>query len=123
MKEIFAAYQLQHGSETGISKFCELKPKWCITVGAATTHSVCVCTAHQNVKLMLASSPTKEDYKIVKTVCDLESKNCTLHRCEIYSGKPLQQFLESSFEASDPEATTKFKQWVHMIETHQKPSR
>ena len=60
LKEMFSAYKLQHGSEIGFSKFCEFRPKWCITVGAAGTHSVCVCTIHQNVKLMLASCPIAE---------------------------------------------------------------
>ena len=34
------------------SKFCELHPKECITVGSSGSHSVCVCTYHQNAKLM-----------------------------------------------------------------------
>ena len=37
-----------------VSKFSEFRPKQCVTVGAQGTHSVCVCTIHQNVKLMLA---------------------------------------------------------------------
>lgn len=44
-------------SKVGLSKFCELRPKECVTVGARGTHSVCVCTIHQNVKLMLADIP------------------------------------------------------------------
>ena len=35
------------------SKFAELRPKHCILAGASGTHSVCVCTIHQNVKLMI----------------------------------------------------------------------
>ena len=27
----------------GISKFCELRPRWCVTVRAKSTHSVYVC--------------------------------------------------------------------------------
>ena len=34
----------------GFSKFAKLRPKHCVLAG---THSVCVCTIHQNVKLML----------------------------------------------------------------------
>lgn len=37
----------------GFSSFCRLRPKDCILPGASGTHSVCVCTIHQNVKLML----------------------------------------------------------------------
>ena len=39
--------------KTGFSKFAELRPKHCVLAGASGTHSVCVCTIHQNVKLML----------------------------------------------------------------------
>ena len=39
----------------GFSKFAELRPKHCILAGASGTHSVCVCTIHQNVKLMMFS--------------------------------------------------------------------
>ena len=35
------------------SVFCKLRPKNCIIAGASGTHSVCVCTIYQNVKLML----------------------------------------------------------------------
>ena len=34
------------------SEFCKLRPKNCIIAGASGTHLVCVCTVHQNVKLM-----------------------------------------------------------------------
>ena len=52
--------------------FCDLRPKWCVMVGASGTHSVCVCTIHQNVKLMLQGANIKDDYKMLmeKTVCD-----------------------------------------------------
>jgi hypothetical protein len=89
LKEVFVAYQNRNGPEIGFSKLCELRPKWCVTVGSAGAHSVCVFTIHQNVKLMLAASPIMEDYKAVigKTVCSLESRYCTLHQCENCPGK------------------------------------
>ena len=34
------------------SKFASLRPKQCILVGSSGTHSVCVCTIHQNMNLM-----------------------------------------------------------------------
>ena len=42
----------------GLSKFAELRLKWCRTVGQSGSH-VCVCTYHQNVKLILSAvNPT-----------------------------------------------------------------
>ena len=40
----------------GFYKFADLRPKECVLAGAAGTHSVCVCTIHQNVKLMMSDS-------------------------------------------------------------------
>src|SRR6185437_2242044 len=34
----------------GFSTFAKLRPKWCVLAGSPGTHSVCVCTYHQNVK-------------------------------------------------------------------------
>ena len=37
----------------GFSKFAELYPQHCVLAEASGTHAVCVCTIHQNVKLMM----------------------------------------------------------------------
>ena len=51
------AYQLFKGNfpteKVGFSKFAELRPKHCVLAGASGTHAVCVCTIHQNIKLMM----------------------------------------------------------------------
>ena len=36
----------------GFSKFAELRPKHCVLARVSGTHSVCVCTIFQNLKLM-----------------------------------------------------------------------
>ena len=49
------AYKTLHPDiKVGFSKFAELKSKECVLAGATGTHSVCVCTIHQTVKLMMA---------------------------------------------------------------------
>ena len=59
----------------GSSKFCQLRPKWCIPVTASGMHSVCVCEQHQNVKLMVTAILGQGDYKKIleKVVCDTQS--------------------------------------------------
>ena len=42
--------------KVGSSKFAEYKPKNVVLPGSSGTHSVCVCTYHQNPKLMIANS-------------------------------------------------------------------
>ena len=36
-----------------LTKFAELRPKWCVIAGSSGMHSICVCTIHQNVKTMI----------------------------------------------------------------------
>ena len=87
----------------GVSKFCDLKPKECVTVGAKGTHSVCVCTSHQNAKLMLSAFPVKaEGEKIAyhnlldKLVYSTDQSICILHRCENCPGSSeLESYIYS----------------------------
>ena len=54
LRELHQAYKEKYPHhKVGFSKFCQLRPKWCVTVSSAGTHSVCVCTIHQNAKLMV----------------------------------------------------------------------
>ena len=85
LKELYTAFKDKHPDlKISFSKFASLRPKWCITVGPKGTHSVCVCTAHQNVKLLLSSVNLSKDYHelLELTVCNRNSKECIIHRCE-----------------------------------------
>lgn len=103
-------------TKIGLSKFCQLRPKECITVGARGTHSVCVCTQHQNVKLMLFALPVKEKVTyhdlMDKMVCSVESKECMLHRCNSCPGKDgLMLYLQQLTDAADDSDLVHYKQW------------
>ena len=52
LQEIYTAFKEKH-SNIGFSKFCALKPKWCVLAGSKMTQSVCVCGAHHNVVLLV----------------------------------------------------------------------
>ena len=74
-------YKNKTNNPIGFSKFCELRPKWCIPVGSASgLYSVCVCEYHQNAKLLVIPIPGIIDYKeILKMlVCDRENRDCML---------------------------------------------
>ena len=48
----------------GFSEFCQLRPKWCVTVASSSgVNSVFVCKIHQNAKFLHAAIPGKTDYK------------------------------------------------------------
>ena len=54
LNELYANFKSKYVSTTiGLSKFCELQSKWCVLTGSSGTYSVCVCTYHQNIKLLL----------------------------------------------------------------------
>ena len=83
LKELYTAFKDKHPDlKISFSKSASLRPKWCITVGPKGTYSVCVCTAHQNVKLLLSSVNLNEDYdeRLEVMVCDRNSKECMIHR-------------------------------------------
>ena len=66
----------------GFSMFAILRPMLYIPVGPIGTHSVCVCTIHQNVKLMLDAANSghhcHESNEMI--VCDTKSRVCMAHR-------------------------------------------
>ena len=54
LKEVYQLFKDTFPTEkVGFSKFAELRPKHCVLAGTSGTHAVCVCTIHQNVKLMM----------------------------------------------------------------------
>ena len=48
------------------------------------THSVCVCTRHQNAKLMIAAVDKNLYYQdlMAMCVCDLQNKDCMMRHCD-----------------------------------------
>ena len=113
LKELYLEYKI------GFSKFCELRPKWCITVNSSGTHSVCVCSYHQNTKLMCAALPNGHSvsYKNLMEVCvcDTKSRNCMFHLCSHCPSKSnLSEHLKTLFEKNDFDLDDKitYKQWV-----------
>ena len=52
LKEAYEVFKADHqGIKISFSKFSELRPRQCVLAGSSGTHSVCVCTTHQNLKL------------------------------------------------------------------------
>ena len=95
----------------GLTKFAELRPKWCILAGANGTHSVCVCTMHQNCKTMFDASNlarfTKDYDDSIKEykncfryfLCDKPSPACYLRECQLCRKKDLlSDYLKNVFE-------------------------
>ena len=81
-------------------KFCEFRPKWCILTDSHGTHSVCVCTIHQNAILLTDAIDIQVIYKdlISKIACSLDSADCMIHRCEKCPGNEnLRSYLRTLY--------------------------
>lgn len=123
LKEVYGLFKERHQNhKIGFSKFCELRPKWCVTVSSSGSHNVCVCVIHQNTKLMIAALPVEQNFEckqlISHIVCNKESKECMLHRCENCPGKSaLKNFLQKQIVDYDCDTFITFKQWVHTDRT------
>ena len=122
LKEIYASFKISNPHiKVGFSKFCQLRPKWCISVGCSGGHSVCVCTIHQNVVLMLNAIKIKKNRNelMEMLVCSLDSKECMIHRCKnCPSEDRLKEFLQKEI-LEDPDEfgddcylEIKFQQWT-----------
>ena len=111
-KEKFPNYKI------GFSKFAELRPKHCVLAGASGTHSVCVCTIHQNVKLMslvqemqIPELPTYH-HCLGKTMCNPPHPRCYLGECDACPKiEILKEDLLNHFDEIDVEQIV-YKQWV-----------
>ena len=94
LKELYFSLKTLHPKLISFSAFCKLRPKNCILAGASGTHSVCVCTIHQNVKLMLDAINVKKltenstmpilSYKdcIKEMICTNPNNDCHLNKCQ-----------------------------------------
>ena len=74
-----------------------MRQKRYLLAGSTGTHSVCVCSMHQNAVLLVDAIDWDVNYKdlINKVVCDSSNKECMMHCCESCSGiAGLKEFLD-----------------------------
>ena len=136
LKELYQDFKQKHPTERiGFSKFAELRPKHCVLAGASGTHSVCVCTIHQNVKLMLkgikiheATSRGLTSYHTCLAVmmCNPPLPKCYFGECDYCPGiEKLSESLLILLEENLIDNIT-YKQWTAVdrstLETMTKPS-
>ena len=134
MKEAYQLFKEKYPTEKiGFSKFAELRPKYCVLAGASGTHSVCVCTIHQNVKLMILGAKLPElsthsqfpllshHHILAHIICNPPQPGCYLGTCNVCPGiTKLTDILETLMDNN-----IVFKQWVSVdrstLETMSKP--
>ena len=115
LHELFVAIKERNPDvKIGFSKFCTLHPKWCFIAGSSGTHSVCVCTTHQNTILLVDALNWEVTYKglVNKVVCDPSNRECIMH-CYIScpGTNTLRKFLEEELSDIDPDFQFHYSQW------------
>lgn len=78
----------------GFSKFAEARPKNIVLPGSAGTHVVCVCTYHQNPKLMISNSQISSKKEFKKIVGEIVG--------DCYEGEIKYQHLVAQILCSPP---------------------
>ena len=82
--------------------------------GSKMTHSVCVCSAHQNVVLLVHARGWDLTYKdlINKIVYNPESNKWIIYRCESRPGTAsLREFLDQKLNEHEDEEKFNYCQW------------
>ena len=115
-KEIFQKFkELENHPDIGFSTFCSLRPKHCVLAGSSGTHSVCVCTYHQNPTLQLNAigEPQVQLSDIMeKAVCDISNEACMLRKCKECPGEQgVTNYVESLPSMQDKDEL-RYKKWV-----------
>lgn len=114
LNELYVHFKNTHPEhKIGRSKFCELRPKWCILAGSSGTHSVCVCIFHQNIKLMIDGAKLNVNYKdlLDVLVCDINNYSCMMSLCKECPDIGIIFEMFKDFEELLPD-NLEFKQWV-----------
>ena len=125
LKETYRLFKEKFPTKTiGFSKFAEIRPKHCILAGASGTHTVCVCTIHQNVKLMMnggniAALTALEDtplqtyeHCLAYITCNPPQPACYLNQCASCPGVSLLKERLKTLMDDNLVDNIIYKQWV-----------
>ena len=138
LKEVYHAFKDAYpDKKIGFSRFAELRPQHCVLAGASGTHTVCVCTTHQNMKLMflgprLSEIDTPEGINyptyhhcLASILCNPPLPICYFGECTSCPGiSKLRDDLTTLLDENVIDNIT-YKQWVSVdrstLETYTKP--
>lgn len=120
LAEAYAQFKQQNiGRKIGFSLFASLRPPQCVlALNNFGTHSVCVCSYHQNVKLIfevMKRTIGVETYRdlLKKMLCDSPNTDCYLTVCQNCPGiDAMENFLTRLVEANEVESIS-YRQWIN----------
>lgn len=127
LSEIYRAFQEKFPDvKVSFSKFAEFRPRECVLALSSGTHTVCVCTTHQNFKLMVYDSGllplsfngkklvTHKDF-LAAIKCDPPTEACHYRTCETCNDvvPGLKDFVLKTFEEEFINSI-EYNQWVQV---------
>lgn len=127
LSEIYKAFREKFPDvKVSFSKFAEFRPRECVLAGSSGTHTVCVCTTHQNFKLMVYNSGllplsfngkkivTHKDF-LAAIKCDPPTEACHYRTCETCNDvvPGLKDFVLKTFEEEFINSI-EYNQWVQV---------
>lgn len=118
LRETYKCFKKRYSAvKIGFSSFASLRPKQCKLLTNLGTHNVCVCTTHENIKLILHSLKKFNIPNDMKTytdslLCANKTANCYLRRCkDCPDSSSLENNLTKQLEQKYIEQLS-FEQWV-----------
>ena len=115
LRELYTAFKEKHPNvNIGFSKFCSFSLKWCVMSGSKMIHSVCTCSAHQNVVLLVDALDWDLTYTglIKKIFYNPESNKCIMHQCKSCPGTAtLKEFLDQELNEHEDDEKCNYCHW------------
>lgn len=118
LKEVYELFKEKYpDKKIGFSKFATLRPRECVlAMEKYGTHRTCVCSHHQNCKLIIDSLHCDaKDYREIINMClceeSIRTTNCNMNECRMCPGsEKVARQIESRLEENFIERLT-YKQW------------
>ena len=116
LKEVFQEFKkTADHPDIGFSTFSSLRPQHCVLAGSSGTHSVCVCTYHQNPTLQLNAIGDRDltlEKVMEKGVCDIQNRSCMMRECLQCPGQQgVIDFLKD-LPAMEHRDEIRYKKWM-----------
>ncbi|XP_044579666.1 uncharacterized protein LOC123261861 [Cotesia glomerata] len=125
LKELYELFKERHPDcRVGFSKFASLRPQHCVLAGSSGTHTICVCSIHQNVKLMMLgcnlaalteqlATPLLTYSDCLKIIiCQNPTSDCFFYNCDRCPGiQTLKDLLLNVLEENGIDEIT-YKYWI-----------
>ena len=85
----------------------------CVPALSKMTHCVCVCSAQQDVVMLVDAMDWHLTYKdLIKIVCNIGSNKCIMYQCETCPGTAiLKEFLDQKLNEHEDNEKFNYCQW------------